>query len=178
MKTFSHWRNVGRAMLDARRLGSTFSIDTEGLGLAAYRWAYSARRVMVQTWEDSGEFIVEARTPAGTRLRQLTTSPAEALRVLAALDLIPADIAYAADERYGRCVRCKRLARWWDDELGARWVHVDVMAAFRDSHRAEVVGDQRCQNCAPGYDCESGIYTPTNLAEAGPAIAPTQEHPA
>lgn len=36
--------------------------------------------------------------------------------------------------------------------------------------------EQRCPNCAPGYDCESGIYTPTDLAEAGPASAPTQEH--
>jgi hypothetical protein len=134
VKTFANWRNVGRAMLDARRLGSAFQIDTEVPETTAYRWAYSARRVMLQTWSGAQDFTVEARTPAGSRLRIHTASAAEALRVLAALELIPADIAYAADERYGRCEACGLLAQWWPAEAGAedRWVHVSPWPA--DGH--------------------------------------------
>lgn len=138
MKTFSHWRNVGRAMLDARRREGVTVERPKRVGMVLIRTYRGPQDAVVQVkhYHQSAWFKTYSGVTGSTSVDP--NSAAEALRVLAALDLIPADIAYAADERYGRCVRCGRLARWWDDELGARWVHVDVMAAFRDSHRAEV----------------------------------------
>jgi hypothetical protein len=40
------------------------------------------------------------------------------------VDLIPAHLADGEDERYGRCVTCGRVARWWNDPLRPCWVHV------------------------------------------------------
>lgn len=66
----------------------------------------------------------------------------QVLRVLAALDLIPAEYAEQRDERYGRCEKCGELCRWatghdfWPD----RWVHIhgDAWLSRIDGHRAEV----------------------------------------
>jgi hypothetical protein len=51
---------------------------------------------------------------------------------------------------------------------------VRAVAAYRnetdcriDWHGAEAAKDQRCpKGCAPGYDCERGIYTPSEVADA------------
>jgi hypothetical protein len=142
VKTFSHWRAVGRAMLDARRREGVTAPRTAvdngdhestGLGLTWKRadgltvelwWLRIGSNVDVAVkypheWTESrpyGQFVgVDNASNAAT-----------VLRVLAALELIRADIAYAADERYGRCVKCGRLAQWWPAEAcsPARWVHV------------------------------------------------------
>ncbi|GIE30131.1 hypothetical protein Ait01nite_031760 [Actinoplanes italicus] len=153
MKTFPHWRAVGRAMLDARRRE----------GVTAPRTVLDNRRgapAVELTWEREDGLTVGlwrlrsgrsgpdlgVRYPDradGTNLfagMDSIDDAGQVLRVLAALELIPADIAYAADERYGRCVKCGRLAQWWPAEAGAddRWVH-DVRLRFDGNpHEAEV----------------------------------------
>jgi hypothetical protein len=67
----------------------------------------------------------------------------QVLRVLAALDLIPAHLAYGPDERLAKCKRCDRLAQWWPAEAAspARWVHVKRLAPSDPGHRpVEVAG--------------------------------------
>jgi hypothetical protein len=127
VKTFAHWRAVGRAMLDARRReGVTVTLKRYQHGYGSYRmftWNGPDRqRVTV------GSVLNDLHVTAifGDRHCDLDADAATVLRVLAALELIHADIAYAADERYGRCEKCGRLAQWWPAEAcsPARWVHV------------------------------------------------------
>jgi hypothetical protein len=40
-------------------------------------------------------------------------------------------------ERYGKCLKCGRLARWWDDPIRPSWVHVQPWAVT-NSHVPEV----------------------------------------
>ncbi len=129
MQTFANWRNVGRAMLEARRRE----------GVTAPRTAVDNRRgapAVELTWERADGLKVELwrlrsgrsgpdlgiRYPDradGTNLfagMDSIDDAGQVLRVLAALDLIPqhfAAAAIAADERYGRCEVCGRLARLW-----------------------------------------------------------------
>lgn len=140
MKTFPHWRAVGRAMLDARRRGFTpervkaghwtrFTWDQDGTGVTIY---VRPDRPVCQFVADFGKGWIN---------RSTFDDAATVLRVLAALELIPADIAYAADERYGRCVKCGLLAQWWpaEAESGERWVHVSPWPADGHTyHRPEV----------------------------------------
>lgn len=152
MKTFPHWRNVGRAMLDARRReGATAprvlrdnERDSMHIQLA---WTFQdGRTVELWRWRsgDGGIDLAVKPAPGPGRpgmfagLDRLGDA-ATALRVLAALDLIPADIAYAADERYGRCVKCDRLAQWVpaEGQFAARWCHLDPTRPY---HKPEVTG--------------------------------------
>jgi hypothetical protein len=154
VKLFPNWRNVGRAMLDARRRE----------GITGPRTVLDNRRgapAVELTWErEDGLEVRLWRLRSGWRRPDLgirfperdddtslfagmdgIDNAGQVLRVLAALDLIPADIAYAADERYGRCKRCGLLAQWWpaEAEAGERWVHVTRLRFDLNPHPAEVV---------------------------------------
>jgi hypothetical protein len=141
VKTFSNWRNVGRAMRWARQQeGVIQGPATFGQPFGReYVWGWYADGQTVRVHITWG--IGYAVTLHGPRLASITqgVKPAQVLRILAALELIPADIAYAADERYGRCVRCGLLAEWWAAEAGAedRWVHAEPWLVT-DHHQAEV----------------------------------------
>jgi hypothetical protein len=53
----------------------------------------------------------------------------------------PLQIGEPTEERYGKCLKCGRGARWWNDELAARWVHVQPWAVTGPAaHLAEVTG--------------------------------------
>lgn len=141
MKLVPNWRNVGRAMLDARRQdGVTVTLKRYQHGYGSYRmftWNGPDRqRVTVGSVLNSEHLTAIA----GDRHCDLDADAATVLRVLAALELIPADIAYAADERYGRCERCGLLAQWWpaEAEAGERWVHVTRLRFDLNPHPAEV----------------------------------------
>lgn len=138
MKTFPHWRAVGRVMRWARQQdGVTVKPPTRGAGIRirVYRDPMGA---IVQTCTSPGSTWLKTYTGRVGSADVTPNTAAEGLRVLAALDLIPADIAYGPDERYGRCLRCGRRARWWDDPLAARWVHDLRLAWTGDPHQAEV----------------------------------------
>jgi hypothetical protein len=145
VKTFSHWRAVGRAMRWARQqphiqADSTTIVDLAKVTDNRWRSVPNGTRVVARHAVGYDRTDVEV----GRKDLDLTffgvADAAEVLRVLAALKLIPADIAYAADERYGRCVKCGRLAQWWHDSpFFPRWVHVPPLSAARPGvHRAEV----------------------------------------
>ncbi|GGN40378.1 hypothetical protein FHR83_007051 [Actinoplanes campanulatus] len=155
MKTFPNWRAVGRAMRWARQQKSVTAPrfvldnvrDSTALELA---WKLAdGREVEVWRWRsgNGGIDLTVKHKPVHGKPELYAgmdgiRDAAEVLRVLAALDLIPADIAYAADERYGRCVRCGLLARWWpaEAEAGERWVHVTRLRFDLNPHPAEVAG--------------------------------------
>jgi hypothetical protein len=129
VKTFPHWRNVGRAMRWARRqegLQGPEIFDRPFGRRYLWGWFSDGQTVSVNVTWGIG-FAVKLRGPRSMELDG--RNAAETLRVLAALDLIPADIAYAADERYGRCEvpKCGLLAKWCPAEAGAkgRWVHAE-----------------------------------------------------
>jgi hypothetical protein len=102
------------------------------------RWDRGASYVSIRPLPDD----VHVRAGHSTAAIGLgTTDAAQVLRVLAALDLIPADIAYAADERYGKCLRCDRLAQWvppTDDLFPSRWVHVKRLRFDGQPHMPDV----------------------------------------
>jgi hypothetical protein len=51
----------------------------------------------------------------------------------------PLQIGEPTEELYGTCSVCGRTARWWNDKLAARWVHVQPMAVTGpNAHRAVV----------------------------------------
>lgn len=137
MRIFPGWRAVGRAMLDARR--------REGVTVTRYPDAWhgyewdrnSADTVSVHTGQRGCSLMVDLA--GGRHLEAGGMDAATVLRVLAALELIDARIAYAPDERYGRCEVCGRLAEWWAAEAGAedRWVHAEPWLVT-DHHNAVV----------------------------------------
>ncbi len=137
MKLIPNWRNVGRAMLDARRREGVTVERPKRVGMVlirAYRGPQDAV-VQVKHYHQSAWFKTYSGVTGATSVDP--NSAAEALRVLAALDLIPADIAYAADERYGRCVQCDELAQWVpaEGQFAARWCHRDPTRPY---HKPEV----------------------------------------
>lgn len=141
MKIFNHWRAVGRAMLNARRReGVTVTHDSNAWH--GYEWVRnSSDTVSVHAGPHGCSLMVDLA--GGRHLECGGMDAASVLRVLAALDLVPADIAYAADERYGRCQVCGLLAQWWAGEAEAepRWVHTEPrLVAGPNAHRAEVAG--------------------------------------
>lgn len=135
MKTFPHWRSVGRAMFDARRREGV-TVTRHPDAWHGYEWDRgSADLVSVHTGQRGCSLMVDLA--GGRHLESGGMDATSALRVLAALDLIPADIAYAADERYGRCVKCGRLAQWVpaEGQFAARWCHLDPTRPY---HKPEV----------------------------------------
>jgi hypothetical protein len=158
VKTFPMWRAVGRAMLDARRregvTAPRVALDEHrGRYYTALIWKLADERTVELWWRHSGRGRVDLAVKYPEKAPGESTpftgmdnieSAATALRVLAALDLIPVDIAYAADERYGKCEvpGCRRIARWWRPEGGAagRWVHHPPRPALpgRNTHQAVV----------------------------------------
>lgn len=51
----------------------------------------------------------------------------------------PLQISDLTEERYDTCVVCDRTVRWWNDQLAARWVHVQPWAVTGPAaHLAEV----------------------------------------
>jgi hypothetical protein len=141
VKTFAHWRVVGAAMRWARQ--------QEGVE----RCVFTEDGIVEQTWMRDEQADEVTLGGLGTLAHSLTIDLADGrhleavhlpavdiLRVLAALDLIPARLAYAADERYGKCQRCGRLAQWWpaEAEAGERWTHVTRLRFDLNPHPAEV----------------------------------------
>jgi hypothetical protein len=127
MVIFPHWRAVGRAMLQARRReGVTVERDNKIVGCVLMRYhtyrGPADALVVVKHFEQSTTFDTYSGVTGSANV--YPNSAAEALRLLAALDLIPAHLAEGPDERYGRCVKCGRLTRRWDDFGTTRWVHV------------------------------------------------------
>lgn len=135
MRTFAGWRAVGRAMLDARRReGVTVTHDPDAWH--GHEWVRnSADTVSVHTGQRGCSVTVDLA--GGRHVESGGMDAATVLRVLAALDLVPADIAYAADERYGRCQVCRELAQWVppSGQFAGRWCHLDP---DRPYHRPEV----------------------------------------
>jgi hypothetical protein len=160
---FPGWRNVGLAMRAARQQPDVRIDALTVISLAKVtdnRWQWPGTRVIATHAVGYDRTDVEI-SRADAKLTFYGVSDAiELLRVLAALGLIPAHLAEQPDERYGRCARCGRLAQWWHDSpFFPRWVHVPPLSAAQPGvHRAEVAD------------------IPPDLAEAGPATAPTQEH--
>jgi hypothetical protein len=139
MKTFANWRNVGRAMLEARR--------SEGVTVARARDEQSGERVF--TWATDG-MIVTLSFEDGDDAYRLGVDGEDVwltdgffgedtLRVLAALGLVANEIASAADERYGKCTRCGRLIQWVPQAgpFAARWCHLDPTRPY---HKPVVAG--------------------------------------
>jgi hypothetical protein len=147
MKTFANWRSVGRAMLEARRRQGVVVDAKTVVGLAAVtdiRWRFLDRAVITMVIATHAVGYDRTDVEISRRDAKLTfygvSDAAEILRVLAALDLIPADLAEVRDERYARCV-CKRVLFWRPEtpELPARWRHLDRRAYIEHGlHRAEV----------------------------------------
>ena len=126
MMLFANLRNVALAMREARtRVGED--------GFTRVRDEFSDERVF--TWVTDSMIVILAFEDGDDAYRLGVDGEGlwltdgffgeDTLRVLAALGLVANEIAYAADERYGKCKRCKRLARWWPAEAhaSARWVH-------------------------------------------------------
>lgn len=143
MKIFNHWRNVGRAMLDARRREGvthtrTIMLDSLDEVSIDHLWSRTDGTSVWITWITSRE-LVDIR--AGGAVSECALSDwdnaAQALRVLAALDLIPAHLAYGDDERYGRCEVCGELAQWVASvgPFADRWCHLNPTRPF---HTPEV----------------------------------------
>lgn len=151
MKLIPNWRNVGRAMLDARRREGITAprtvLDNERRRVVILDWRRDGINVRI-AWRRGEDMPLDIGVNFPERDNETapfvgmdsTDNATQALRVLAALDLIPAHIATAADERYGRCETCGRLAQWWHDSpFYPRWVHVPPMSAAQAGvHRAEV----------------------------------------
>jgi hypothetical protein len=146
MKTFANWRAVGRAMLEARRRGGVVADAKATVGLAVVienRWRFLDRAVI--TMVTATHAVGYDRTDVEISRRDVkmtfyaVSDAAELLRVLAALGLIPAHIAYAADERYRRCEICGRVAQWAPPAgpFAERWCHLDPKRPF---HKPEVSG--------------------------------------
>jgi hypothetical protein len=73
------------------------------------------------------------------RLEAIQRERAELLARLDAAEAAPPVWQDVEGERYGKCLKCGRLARWWDDPLAARWVHVQPWAVTGPAaHPAEV----------------------------------------
>lgn len=139
MKTFPNWRAVGAAMRWARQQHAQVDTLTSDW-LTDTRWRLGGIDVRVgRTDIAEGNDLRISGDGLDIWIDQVDV--ARALRVLAALDLIPAHLADARDERYGRCQKCGRVARWWDDGPGfePRWVHINPVAVSGPAaHRAEV----------------------------------------
>jgi hypothetical protein len=139
VKLFANWRNVGRAMLDARRREGVTVNTVSG----HKTWQADVGTVEARPSSTSGLLVDVYKADYTATNFWPVRDAAEVLRVLAALDLIPADIAYAADERYGRCEvpGCERIARWWHPEGGAdgRWVHHPTRPALHGSKNHQAV---------------------------------------
>lgn len=132
MRIFIGWRAVGAAMLEARRRQGVRPVVTSG-GLAdttESRWYLGGVMVSANRLTEWPERVdVEIRV--GDTVQQVThvtmwpaPNADTVLRVLAALKLIPAEIAYADDERYGRCKHCKGVVRRVANEgWPVRWNH-------------------------------------------------------
>lgn len=105
-----------------------------------YVWGWYADGQTVRvniTWGIG--FIIALRGPRVVRIEQ-GIGPAEVLRVLAALDLIPNELAEPG-ERYARCEKCRLICRW-DEGHGLwepRWLHTDPIEAWSHGpHHPEV----------------------------------------
>lgn len=142
MKPFPGWRAAGRAMQWARQQdGVTVERDRDGAWVSR-RWrsgdpadhvelggAGSLAHSLTIDLAD-GRYIESAHLPA-----------VEVLRVLAALGLIPDELAQVRDERYARCVTCNGVLYWRAGRHGLpdRWGHLDRRAYLDGgTHRAEV----------------------------------------
>jgi len=142
MRTFPGWRQVGRVMRWARQQdGVTHTVEPDAWH--GHEWDRNSADI-VRAGNRGGTgfgFIVDLAD--GRVVSTAGLNAAEALGVLAALDLIPAELAEVRDERYGRCLTCGGVLFWRPEscDLPGRWRHLDKRA-YRDFgvHRAEVAG--------------------------------------
>jgi hypothetical protein len=169
VKLFPHWRNVGRAMLEARRREGvtgplTAQENTHNWNLVELTWTHEDGRSVEISWRKGEAAVwVDVRRkprrglPANMAGLVDIDDAATVLRVLAALELIPADIAYAADERYGRCQVCGSLAFWVSepDPWGPGWYHYPPRNPTKPDHHWPRVSD----------DLEQGKRGPRQVAE-------------
>jgi hypothetical protein len=139
MKTFTGWRAVGRVMWYARK-----QEDVERTVIG------ENGRLIEMTWRGPGHSYVGVVDLGGEAVSLTLASrtgglvdgdkltAAEALGVLAALGLIPDELARVRDERYGRCKTCGELCTWdsGHDMWVPRWLHCDPFRG--QGHRAEV----------------------------------------
>ena len=115
MKTFTGWRAVGRVMRWARQQGIYREVHTDGGALSEMVWILNDERgVTVMPSLREGVQVDVSRKPEPGRPHWMgglidATSASTILRFLAALDVIPAELAEVHDERPVRCAWCHRL---------------------------------------------------------------------
>jgi hypothetical protein len=125
MRTFDGWRAVGRAMRWARQQPDVAFSRTHRDRPVRLRWdgdfnrsvlvkLYNARNITVELGTEDSPWNAVGEFDAPTLLR-----------ILAALDLIPAELAEPSP-RYGRCTRCGRIAEWAEPtrQFAGRWCHL------------------------------------------------------
>jgi hypothetical protein len=140
---FPGWRAVGRALMAARKRvgkdGFERTWDERGS-----EWLF--------TWSHENTLVTLSFKPGDDAYRLggdgdgmwftdgFFGGAVDTLRVLAALGLVDNDIAYAADERYGRCAVCGRLAQWVPPAgtFAERWCHLDPTRPYHKPEVADV----------------------------------------
>lgn len=139
MKPFPGWRAVGHAMRWARQQdGVTVGHSRNEFNERVITWWRDTDMVTIEFDRDTYQLSIDGDD------NWLTDGHFESagavLRVLAALDLIPAHLADApAEQRYDTCAVCGRTVRLWNDFATPRWVHVKPAAVTGpNAHRAEV----------------------------------------
>lgn len=143
MNTFPGWRSVGRAMRLARRQdGVTVSREDNGTWIT-HTWRYGDRADHVELGgAGTLAYSLTVDLADGRYLEASRLPAAEILRVLAALGLLPREIAEMRDERYGRCEKCGERCVWVPaaEPFEPRWVHADRIRVWAEhgAHLAEV----------------------------------------
>ncbi|GIE35937.1 hypothetical protein Ait01nite_089820 [Actinoplanes italicus] len=143
MKAIPCWRAIGAAMRWARQqkdVRRSVIRDDETGRLIEMAWDRDGYTDLVAiAWTPDGGPHLYVNLDDQRHLQAEEFDAATTLRVLAAMGLIPAHLVELLDERYGRCAKCDRLARWWNDKLAPRWVHAQPWAVTGPAaHMAEV----------------------------------------
>jgi hypothetical protein len=142
VRTYPHWRAVGRALMAARKKvgkdGFERTWDERG-GEWLFTWSHENTLVTLSFEPGDDTYRLGVDTDGMWLTDGYFGGAQDTLRVLAALGLVDNGIAYAADQRYRKCTRCDRLARWWEDQMGPRWVHVTPPVG-KLAHPVEVAG--------------------------------------
>lgn len=143
LRAFPGWRAAGLAMVWARRQGAVVkrkALELDPGNLTDHSWSlnHAALTVSGMSWREPTEVVIDA---GAVHIEMDSADVATVLRLLAALNLIPAELAEPS-ERYGRCVTCGQLCRWDEghDLWTPRWLHCDPVEVWATStqHLAEV----------------------------------------
>jgi hypothetical protein len=144
---FPGWRAAARAMRWARQQPGITADSLKFGALTDSRWRGNGYDVRIGRSALQGVAQLRISAPSvDVWINAIDT--AEALRMLAALKLIPDEMAEVHDERYGRCETCGRIARWWDDPgFEPRWVHINPTAVSGPrAHRAQISDNASIEN--------------------------------